>query len=623
MEKLGQETVFRVQIDEKMDSPLAGRRRMRRGVTMNIGPDIRKIYWSLILVFLCFSVAISAAGYVFFGNQKEGVKRETRNQLSAILALKVRQIADWREERKGAGATIQSPLIGHHIQEFLQNPTSVRKQTDILAWMESLRRAQPGQSYRRVILFDSTMAARLSLPEEKTVLKPSSHVTALKAFQEAFQSKRVVLSDLYRDEDSHVTSLGLFVPIVLQQGAESHTLAILLLEIDPNRSLYPLIQTWPTPSLTAESLLVRREGEDVLFLNELRHQKGTALALRFPASSRRLPSAMAVQGQEGVVEGLDYRDVPVLGAIGRIPDSSWFLVAKVDQEEIYSPIRMQARLITGIVGLMVILAAISVGFLWQRQHLKEHRHWEADIKELNKDLEGRAAELERANKELETFSYSVSHDLRTPLVGIRGLSNAVLERYSSNLDDKARHFVSMISKEAQRVLQLINDLMAFSRFQRQEVDRSPIDMGELVTTVLDELMRVMTPQGLKLDIKPLAPSCGDRAMIRQVIHNLLSNAIKFTRDKEICAIEIGSKSGDKEDIFYVKDNGVGFDMQHAGKLFETFHRLHPTEKFEGSGIGLAIVQRIVERHGGRVWAEGAVNEGAVFYFTLPKWPIQR
>jgi PAS domain S-box-containing protein len=262
------------------------------------------------------------------------------------------------------------------------------------------------------------------------------------------------------------------------------------------------------------------------------------------------------------------------------------------------------------IGARMILLAI--------EDITERKKGEDDIKKLNEDLKHRAIELEAAYKELETFSYSVSHDLRTPLLGINGLSRILLEKYSTHLDAKGQQFLSIIHSRTQKMLQLINDLLTFSRPEHQQMKPSNIDMGELAKGVFEELKSIIPEQTLLLDVKTLPPARGDQSMIRQVFVNLLSNAIKFTRPKGAGVIEIGCMVKENQNIYYVKDNGIGFDMQYASKLFGVFQRHHTLNKFEGTGIGLAIVQRIIHRHGGQVWAEGKVNEGATFYFTLPE-----
>jgi light-regulated signal transduction histidine kinase (bacteriophytochrome) len=252
------------------------------------------------------------------------------------------------------------------------------------------------------------------------------------------------------------------------------------------------------------------------------------------------------------------------------------------------------------------------------EDITERKRAEDEIKKLNEDLKLRAIELEAAYKELETFSYSVSHDLRTPLVVIGGFSRVLLEKYSNHLDAKGQRFLSIIHSNTDKMLQLIDDLLTFSRSEHQQMKLSDINMGELAKAVFEELKSIIPEQTLRLDIKTLLSAHGDRSMIRQVFVNLLSNAIKFTRPKGAGVIQIDCMGKENQNIYCVKDNGVGFDMRYANELFGVFQRHHTVDEFEGTGVGLAIVQRIIQRHGGEVWAEGEVGKGATFYFTLPR-----
>jgi PAS domain S-box-containing protein len=260
----------------------------------------------------------------------------------------------------------------------------------------------------------------------------------------------------------------------------------------------------------------------------------------------------------------------------------------------------------------------SVVSLLDTTRLKET---ELELKRLNEGLEDRVlertAQLESANKELERFAYSVSHDLRTPLMVIGGFSRLLAEKHSHQLDDKGQQFLNIIQANAQNMLQLIDDMLTFSRLGNQPMETSEIDIAELAQSLFEEFKRLTPERSLMLDLKRVPPLWGDRTMVRQVLANLLSNAVKFTRRNEKAVIEIGSMMRENQIVYYVKDNGVGFDMAQAGKLFEVFQRLHPKDEFEGTGIGLAIVRSIVQRHGGWVWAEAKINEGATFYFSLP------
>jgi PAS domain S-box-containing protein len=260
----------------------------------------------------------------------------------------------------------------------------------------------------------------------------------------------------------------------------------------------------------------------------------------------------------------------------------------------------------------------TIGVFGISHDITDRKRAEQAIRQLNADLERQAGQLQAANKELEAFSYSVSHDLRAPLRAIDGYTRILVEDYASSLDSEGKRICGVISREARRMGQLIDDLLAFSRLGRKEMYSSKIDMRAMVVAVLNELIKEESRERIDFHIARLPVVRGDSSLIRQVWVNLLSNALKFTSKKERPVIEIGSKASRDEITFYVRDNGAGFEMEYANKLFGVFQRLHSESEFSGTGVGLAIVQRIIRRHGGRVWAEGKVDQGATFYFALPR-----
>jgi signal transduction histidine kinase len=284
--------------------------------------------------------------------------------------------------------------------------------------------------------------------------------------------------------------------------------------------------------------------------------------------------------------------------------------------------------------LAYILALLYVGLTFQhaaqlkavnvslQEEVSQRRRAEKELRLLNEELEARVqertAQLEAANRELESFAYSVSHDLRAPIRAIDGFSRILLEEYRDRVNAEGQRLLNIVRQNTQKMGQLIDDLLVFSHLGRQEMQTATLEMDALMQTVLQELRPLTEGRDLQWVLHPLCPAWGDAALLRQVWVNLLSNALKFTGPREKPVIEVGCRREGRETVYYVQDNGVGFDMQYVHKLFGVFQRLHRQEDFPGTGVGLALVQRLVQRHGGRVWAEGQVNKGATFYFSLPR-----
>jgi len=1082
--------------------------------------DAHTAEWVLGLIFACLAAGIAATGYFYYQNYEKSYRAAIERQLTAIAELKVSELVQWRHERLGDGSILfQNAPLTALVRRLLEKPEDMDSKQQLQVWFGKY---QADNRYDEIRLLDAQGVSRLSLPAGL----PAVSTSVARNVSEGTRLGRVTLQDLYRSERDQQVRMGVMVPVFDEQNP-NRLLATFFLRIDPATYLYPMIQRWPTPSSTAETLLVRREGNEVVFLNELRFQKNTALTLRESLDRTLLPAAQAALGKEGIIEGTDYRGVPVVAALRAIPDSPWFLVARMDAAEVYAPLREQLRFVVIVIGALLFGAGAGITLFWRQQSVRFYREraaatetiretneylenlfnyanapiivwdlqfkisrfnhafesltgrkvgevigqsldilfppalvdssmalirkttggerwktveisilhrdgsfrtvlwssaavfladgktsvatiaqgqditerkqaeaalresekrfrslavatsqiiwytdaqgqvcgpmpsfqaytgqsdeeisgsgwaatlhpddaertikvwqeavaaktgylteyrlrrhdgvyryftargapvmtddgsilewigtcsditerkqaeemlreseakfrtlienipqkilmkdrnckwvmisenlardfgfrpedvvgkidsqlftpelaakyhaddvrimetgrteeleekylvggretwvntiktpvrsesgsivgvlgifwditerkraegalresesrfrqlaeslpqlvwtcqpdgpcdylnrqwveftgvpeaqqhgfgwlaqlhpddrapavaaWEAavascsdfrvefrirrhdgeyrwfdtqairlhdatghtvkwfgsntditerkraeeEIRELNTGLEQRVRDrttaLEASNKELEAFSYSVSHDLRAPLRAMDGFSMALLEDSAGKLDETAQGYLRRIRAGSQRMAQLIDDLLNLSRVTRAKMLRESVDLTAMAEEIGAEFQKSQPERQVGLVVAPDLAVRADRPMLRVVLNNLLGNAWKFTGRCAQARIEVGAQERDGQRIFFVRDNGAGFDMTYVDKLFGAFQRLHSTQELEGTGIGLALVQRIIHRHGGRAWAEGTVGHGATVYFTL-------
>ncbi|MGZ8450405.1 MAG: sensor histidine kinase, partial [Candidatus Deferrimicrobiaceae bacterium] len=332
-------------------------------------PRPRSLPRAPFLVFLLLALGIVVAGGMIFRHETGRARKATEEHLSSIADLKAAQISDWRRERLDDAESIAwNPLNSLRIRSFLESPSPEDRGDDLRDWMESWRKTD---GYHDVLLLDRDRRVRLSVGSSP----PFIGSYASPKIAEVLRSGKPMLSDIHRLGEWDFTHMDLYAPLLSTagKGKQMECVGVMMFRIDPGRFLYPQIQSWPVPSATAETLLVRRDGDNVVFLNELRHRKDTTLSLRFPVADSLLPAAAAARGRQGIMEGVDYRGVPVVAALRPIPDSTWYIVAKVDQAEVYAPLRVRTLAISSATALFVLITGLGFLLWWKRNEARYFR----------------------------------------------------------------------------------------------------------------------------------------------------------------------------------------------------------------------------------------------------------
>jgi signal transduction histidine kinase len=568
--------------------------------------DVHVTSYILLLIFGLLAAGIITLSYLYYHHFKANYRKEYEKQLSAIAKLKVGELTQWRTERWGdAAVLLNNAAFSALVRRFFENPEAPETAGLLREWLEKY---QTIFQYDQIFLLDARSATRMTIPETLTNL--TSVVS--QRLPEVLQSDQVTFLDFYRDETDHGVYLAILVPI-LQGLGSSRPLGALVFRINPQAYLYPFIKRWPAYSKTAETLLVRREGNEAVFLNELRFATNTALNLRMSLDRVVSPAAQAVLGREGIMEGFDYRGVRVLAALSTIPDSPWSLVARVDTTEVYAVVRERRWLVIGMMVILLFSAGACVGLIWRQQRVRFYR----DQARLSSALAQSAKELQEKNVELERFLYTASHDLKSPVVTVKTFLGYLGKDIATGDTGRIEKDIQFIRSATDTMARLLDNLLDISRIGRVVLVSVRVTLQELINDALRAVSGRLASQGVILTVNdPAVLVFGDRVRLAEIFQNLIDNAVKFMGNQKEPRIEIGVESRDAETVFFVRDNGDGIDPRYHEKVFALFEKLNP--KIEGTGMGLALVKRIVELYDGRIWVESkGTGQGACFYFTLP------
>jgi signal transduction histidine kinase len=584
-----------------------------------------------ILSVLVLCAVVSAAGYSVIRQQKKFLLNEKQKEISTIADLKTSQLVQWRKERFAEGASIRAnAMMASRINDYISGKDSTKVRQEFKQWMANL--IDLGE-YSKGILFNRDGKIIASNSELKTPV--SKHYLDLVA--ETAKEQELILSDFHSDGSGIPHDLNLAVPIIYSDGIHTRCIAVLVLDIDPAKHLYPLIQSWPTTNSTAETLLVMREGNSVLFLNNLIHRKKTDTPFLMPLTDQNMPAVRAALGQEGSFEGMDYRNIAVLCAIRTIPGTKWGMVAKIDVSEVMAPLSKSILLVT-VSGFVVVTTMILGAFLFGLRRRAETLHnlleirkkSESDLQEIQAGLEQQIVErthelsdinsllrqemVERKQLEQRLLSAKrleaigqiaggVAHEVRNPLNAILTITEALFREKEVGTNPEFEPYIMHIRTQVNRLVQLMNDLLDLGR----TIPVSNLQPVNLYN-VCRETLNLWKSTGMSKNKSGLLTSDNDDTSIlvladviklQQVFFNLLENAGHHTPEGNKIRVQLTHNGHNPpEDIAVVQiiDQGSGIAEDKLSHVFEPFY----TDRKGGTGLGLALVKHFIENMGGTV-----------------------
>lgn len=579
-----------------------------------------RIAWSsssygLGLILAILIGGIITAGFLSFRQEEQERREAMIQQLTAVAALKTERLTAWLREKEAHSTELMSNQgFAARVEQWLRHDSATDR--DIV--QERLKSHFSHYDYEGICLLNAAGRLLHGLGHH-----PPADLQMTETLARAGQNLRVERSDLYQGDDGVIRMLWL-VPILSPDN--SRPIAFVLQHIEAERFLFPFLAGWPGESKSAETILGRREGDQALFLNPLRFAPDAALSRRLPLERREVPLVAAATGREGIITGRDYRNEPVIAHLNQIPDTTWLLVTKIDLNELYAP--MRARLLAMVLVVLLLLLGAAAGIFllwrWQRQiygftllgllSIQDHQR----KSELEQLVAQRTARLRELNRELEAFSYSVSHDLKAPLRGIDSYSQLLADNYREKLTDDGRLLINHIRQGVKRMRQLIDGLLAYSRLERQTMRLATVNLSALAARALTAFQNDPAAAGVKIEIPEGLTARVDPAGLEMALRNLIDNALKFRRPEQAPLIVIRGEMADDCLRLTVRDNGIGFEMKMAERIFEMFSRLEKEEDYPGTGVGLALVRKAVQRMAGSVKVESSPGRGTAFILEIPR-----
>lgn len=574
-----------------------------------------------LLIFVLLTLVVLAGGGYLYRIQRWHLRQAAENELAAVAKSKVHQIVAWRAERlDDATGIVEDPFFAAQVERWLHAP-SPEVAGEMFARFKRLRQTF---HYEDVALVDVQGRKLLSLIG---VLNPLVEEEA-QSLKVALGQDKPVLSTIYHHQENAVRHTAVVAPI--REGGAGKQLGALLLVIDADDFLDPLVKSWPTASRSAETLLFERQGDHVLYLNELRHRKGTALSLKIPITQKDVPAVMAVMGREGLLEGADYRGISVVSYLGQIPGSPWFMEAKVDAAEAFTTLRSESAMMLALMAVLVAMMLVLGGMFWQRVQYRLKYEAEREQQRMEQVLRehdvSHRLELQMKDKLLS----HVSHELRTPMAVIHQFATILADGLAGQTTRDQQRYLEIILANVSQLEAMINDLLEAVRSKTGKLVIEPevIALEALVSEVIRSFVHAAEVHQLTLrtEIAPGLPSVwADPRRVRQILGNLIDNAIKFTPANG--RITVRAALADTEVGFVrvsVADTGIGIAAEQQSKVFDRLYQVEGSNHLsrKGLGLGLHIGKELVGLHGGHIWLESAPGQGTTVHFTLPIRPTE-
>ena len=609
-----------------------------------------KTIWSIKRKLLLFSLCISLVPIliltiIFYLSARRSLEQQITQKMVAIAESKILHVEAFLHSIRGRAIDFSS-------DGYIRNKLDIIR-TEKLPEQDAVINLSKHLKNNKMSL-DADISAIIILNKACTVVASTIESMIGKDFSDQedylqITDKEITIFTHHPDfsENLGINVLGVAAPITSMKNGEITGIIInaynegLINKITSNRK---------GMGNSGEIVIGLKNGDKIQFINSLKYAHDDAFMLKSPLEEDTAEAMrLALEGDSGTVIGPDYRGISVISAYQHIPSMGWGLVAKMDKAEAFEPLKLLSTIaltlggITSItvIGVCILFAVSSSRSIKQlidatqrlangdlKYRIKEDRKDEIGVlADSFNDMAGKLSgeieehkhskdELAASNKELEAFCYSISHDLRAPLRSIEGFSKALEDGYAEKLDSQGKDYFQRIQRASRHMGQLINDLLNLSRITRSDLNFKKVDLSAMVEGIASDLRDMHPERKVELIVPKEVKAEGDENLLLIALDNLLSNAWKFTKKTTHAKIEFGVNHHDGKDVYFLRDNGAGFEMEYVKKLFAAFQRLHDKNEFDGTGIGLATVQRIIHRHGGRIWAEGEVEQGATFYFTL-------